>query len=311
MAWLYCPNEDGPVDDLGSGPFELGDEDMLWVDVDVDRVNDVAHALDRMGLGSVTPKLNRAPSIERYDSHLELWVTTLGGESQPSTLHCVVGPNWVVTFHEDELNLVDDFNKPFIGETRLGELNGPAFLALVLDWQISSYIRVVEDLHGEIDQLDGELLTVSPDERELLTRLHELRSRVGGLRTTLSPHRDVFALLSNPRSTAVVGAIAADDYRRLEDRLHNAIDRVDTAREMIVGSFDIFMTRTAQKTNVIMKRLTIVSVLLLPGAVIAGVMGMNFEVGFFDWSWMFWIVVGAMAGLATGTLFLAKRRGWV
>ncbi|HEX2152490.1 MAG TPA: CorA family divalent cation transporter [Acidimicrobiia bacterium] len=55
------------------------------------------------------------------------------------------------------------------------------------------------------------------------------------------------------------------NYQRLAERLERALDAVDTTREMVVGSFDIFMTRTAQETNDIMKRLTIISVLLLPG----------------------------------------------
>jgi Mg2+ and Co2+ transporter CorA len=118
-------------------------------------------------------------------------------------------------------------------------------------------------------------------------------------------------MLSHPQSEAAVGADAIDDYQRLEDRLQHAIDAVDTTREMIVGSFDIFMTRTSQAANETMKRLTLISVLLLPAAVIAGVMGMNFDVVLFDWPWMFWAVIGAMALLAVATLVVAKRRGWM
>ncbi len=80
---------------------------------------------------------------------------------------------------------------------------------------------------------------------------------------------------------------------------------------MIVGSFDVFMTRTAQATNDIMKRLTIVSVLLLPAVVIAGIMGMNFEVGFFEQAWIFWVVIAVMVALAGATLYIAKGRNWL
>jgi Mg2+ and Co2+ transporter CorA len=118
-------------------------------------------------------------------------------------------------------------------------------------------------------------------------------------------------MLSHPRSDAVVGAEATRDYQRLEDRLQQAIEAVDTTREMIVGSFDIFMTRTAQTTNDIMKRLTIVSVLLLPAGVIAGIMGMNYKVAIFEWSWMFWVTIGLMLALAGVTLVVAKRRSWL
>jgi Mg2+ and Co2+ transporter CorA len=89
------------------------------------------------------------------------------------------------------------------------------------------------------------------------------------------------------------------------------MEGIDTTREMIVGSFDIFMTRTAQTTNDIMKHLTIVSVLLLPAAVMAGIMGMNFKVPLFDFPWMFWVTLGLMAVLAVITLFFAKRKDWI
>ena len=54
------------------------------------------------------------------------------------------------------------------------------------------------------------------------------------------------------------------------------------AREAIVGSFDVLIARGGHRTNEIMKVLTLTSVILLPGALIAGVMGMNFKVGLFD-----------------------------
>jgi Mg2+ and Co2+ transporter CorA len=209
------------------------------------------------------------------------------------------------------LDLVDEFNEPFHGETRLGDLDGPAFLSLVLDWQLSGYFKIIEGLQGDIDHLDEDLLSKSPEEGSFLDRLQDFRRRVRTLRNTLSAHREVLGMLSHPRSDAVVGAEASRDYKRLEDRLQQAIETVDTTREMIVGSFDIFMTRTAQTTNDIMKRLTIVSVLLLPAAVIAGIMGMNFKVGIFEQPWMFWVTLGGMALLAGLTLLVAKRHDWL
>ena len=307
--------EDAPVL-LDSGIEEPGENDVLWVDLDLEHVGEVGSLWEKLGLeGVVSPAdhMEQRPKLVQHNGILELWVSALGDGPglDPMMLRCVVGPNFVVTLHEGELDLVDEFNEPFHGDTRLGDLSGPAFLSLVLDWQISGYMGVIDELQGEIDQLDEKLLTTPPAEADLLRQLQELRTRVRGLRNALSPHREVLGLLSHPRSEAVVGAQAADDYKRLEDRLQQAIDSVDTAREMIVGSFDIYMTRTAQATNDIMKRLTLVSVLLLPAGVIAGVMGMNFKVPIFDWSWMFWVIIGGMVGLAALTLFVAKRRDWL
>jgi len=60
-----------------------------------------------------------------------------------------------------------------------------------------------------------------------------------------------------------------------------------------------------------MKVLTLTSVILLPGALIAGVMGMNFKVGLFEDSWMFYVVLAVILALAPLTVAVAKMRDWI
>jgi Mg2+ and Co2+ transporter CorA len=60
-----------------------------------------------------------------------------------------------------------------------------------------------------------------------------------------------------------------------------------------------------------MKVLTLTSVILLPGALIAGVMGMNFKVGLFEDSWMFYVVLAVILALAPLTVVIAKMRDWI
>jgi len=63
-------------------------------------------------------------------------------------------------------------------------------------------------------------------------------------------------------------------------------------------------TRTA-------KLLTLVTVILLPATLLAGVMGMNFKVGLFEHAWLFWVVVGTMLLIAALVLSLARVRRWI
>ena len=60
-----------------------------------------------------------------------------------------------------------------------------------------------------------------------------------------------------------------------------------------------------------MKVLTLASVLLLPGALIAGIMGMNFKLALFEQNAYFWVVICLMLAVAAVTLVLAKRRRWI
>jgi magnesium transporter len=60
-----------------------------------------------------------------------------------------------------------------------------------------------------------------------------------------------------------------------------ALQAARDARESTVNSFDVLIARCSHRTNEILKELTLASVIFLPGALIPGVMGMNFDVGVF------------------------------
>lgn len=319
--WLYNRDGDDRPLDLDDGPLaDLSEGELLWIDVDLDYIDRLSNTWKELNVEEVVASLEGSDhdaQILQHDDLVELRVATLGDgtESEPMTLHCLVSANWIVTLHQGELDLVDEFNKPFHGDTDLGGLDGPAFLSMVLDWQLGGYFNGIEDLHGEIDRIDEKLLSTSADEVTdevtLLQGLQVLRRRVRQLRQAMSSQRELFGLLSHPESDALIASKHAPDYERLSDRLQQALDALDTTREMIVGSFEMFMTRTAQATNDIMKRLTIITVLLLPAGVIAGIMGMNFRIGIFEEPWMFWVVIGSMAVLAAVTLIVAKRNKWI
>jgi Mg2+ and Co2+ transporter CorA len=60
-----------------------------------------------------------------------------------------------------------------------------------------------------------------------------------------------------------------------------------------------------------MKVLTLGTVILLPASVLAGVMGMNFNVGLFDYAWLFWAVIAFMLVIAVLVLAVARAREWI
>jgi magnesium transporter len=86
---------------------------------------------------------------------------------------------------------------------------------------------------------------------------------------------------------------------------------VENARELLVGSLDIYLGRSAQRSNDVMKTLTIVSSIALPAVVLAGVMGMNFHLEFFDNAQNFYVVIVAMLLISITILLLARWRRWI
>lgn len=122
---------------------------------------------------------------------------------------------------------------------------------------------------------------------------------------------DYFETLARPEFEVIATSDSAAHFRAIADRLERAIDGVENARDLLIGSFDLYMTQTAQRTNDVMRILTIVNVVLLPAVVLAGIMGMNFKVGFFENANLFWVVLAVMVAIAAASLAVARWRRWL
>ena len=127
------------------------------------------------------------------------------------------------------------------------------------------------------------------------------------------PTANCFAALSHSEFDPLSSEESAERFTQLGASVDAALAAARDAKDAVIGSFDVLIVRTEHRTNEIMKILTLASILLLPGALIAGVMGMNvnFKAGVFANSPLFWAVITAIALLATATLAAARSRRWI
>lgn len=168
-AWLYdVDSQDAPADATAIRPADLSDTQILWVDVDLEQFEDLTQLWTSLGVGDELHAFDKRPlrpSLGLHENVMQLNVNAIHGEEAdvvPVVLHCLLGKNWVATLHEGEFGLVEEFNRPMATESHLGELDAAAFLSVVLDWQLNEYFRRIEQLQGQIDRVDEELLKPSP-----------------------------------------------------------------------------------------------------------------------------------------------------
>jgi magnesium transporter len=138
-----------------------------------------------------------------------------------------------------------------------------------------------------------------------------MRQRIARARRIASLHTDVYAEIARPDFLPHLDDADSRLLSRATERLERAIAAIANGREMLIGTFDVHMTRTAQRTNDIVRVLTWTSVILLPAVVVAGIMGMNFQVEIFKQTQLFWVVIGFMIATAVVTLLIARWRGWL
>ena len=320
-ARLYDARGDDRDVDVGSiEPGKIDDKALLWIDVDGHDAADIDAVARAVAL---EPRLHRGlantqhqPRVIRLPDRVGIVLTAIdrngpnGDESLVRRgLDVVVGRNLVITVHEGGLAAIRDFDEQVRGERDLGLLDAGAFMAGLLDAVLATYLGEVEDIEREIEKLDQVALRQSASHDDFLDRVVQLRRRIALLRRWVAPNRDAIAPLIRP-DFELHGDIVRS-WPGMLDRLEHVIAAVENARELLVGSLDIYLGRSAQRSNDVMKTLTIVSSIALPAVVLAGVMGMNFQIDFFDNAQNFYIVVVAMLVVSITILLLARWRHWI
>lgn len=295
----------------------LNERQLLWVDLaapEGDEVENVAALFHLRASALRLPPHPHRPSLENYGTCFRIAVyAALDGNGERCRAHAltlVAGENFVVSVHGGELPFIDELRRREKGDTKLGELSAESFVASLLDWQLSTYFHAVERLEHVVDEAEVAVL----GRRRTSGFLHKLvsaRQEISELRRLLKPHRDVFYGLARPDFTATERPEARPHYAALTAHFERAEDALESARDLVVGSFDLFSTRAAQRTNDTMRVLTFVTVLMGLLSLIAGVMGMNFGLPIFEAGERgFWIVLGIMALVAATALAIGRWRRW-
>jgi magnesium transporter len=226
-------------------------------------------------------------------------------------LDLVGGPNVVITAHAEPLELLEAIDDRIAADTATGELDAADFVASLLDAVVISYRSAVDMIEDEVDVLDARALA---QDRfgELFRQLIDVRRRVGRLRRLLASHRELFAVMTRGEFVHAVGAADAASLQAVAARFEAAVAGVEDARELVLGSFEVLMTRTAQRTNDVMRTLTVATVLALPATVVAGFLGMNVQTPLPDKdAASFWLVVAAILVVEGLILLAARLRRWI
>jgi magnesium transporter len=220
----------------------------------------------------------------------------------------LAGKNMVLTVHDGPVDALERFRDGIDGETLLGVLTAGDLVSALVDEVLVGYFLLVEQIEREIDELDQRALHGRHGD-DVLAAIVALRRRIGLVRRTLAPHRDAFSTLGLPQIG--IEETIGKPWPGLVDRLEAAMAAVEALRDGLIGTFDIHMGRVSQRANDVMRILTLLSAVLLPAVVLAGIMGMNFKLGFFDQTSNFWFVLGSMLVFAVTILGVAKLRRWL
>ena len=268
-AMLFDRDQVDHLDDLPEDPEGLNGSKLLWVDIDRgegEKADEVARAfdLDEATRDHLASSSGRAvfDDYGRY-IHVTTYSPCDDEEGDLVALECVVGENWVITAHDRPVSVLDEFEERVSGSGGTGVLDGPAFLATLLEWVLAAYSAAFERLEERLEEFDVQAMRGNGTEQDI-ERLVTERQEVGRLRRALAAHRSPLTALTHPDLQALGSEASAERFQSLLGRFETTVQEARDARESIVGSFDVLIARTGHRTNDIMKVLTLASVTCCP-----------------------------------------------
>lgn len=257
------------------------------------------------------------PKIEAFPEYLYFILHGVKPEETNSSnfvtkeLDGFLGENFVVTFHIERFRSIKKI-KQQIRATPYACKRGAAYLLhQILDYMVDLYMPIVDDFDSAINALEDRVFLMKKGNNRILEEIMDLRRAVARLKRISSRQLDVLYRISHGEFEQIPENILPF-YRDVYDHLQRISDLAESYKDLVSGLFDIHFSVTAGKTNDVMKVMTIISTIMLPLSVIAGIYGMNFENmpelktenGYF-------VTLGIMFLVAFGLIIYFWRKGWI
>lgn len=217
-----------------------------------------------------------------------------------------LGPDWLITVREDMCPTFSNRLQQF----KLKKDNGRSdqLFYKVLDTLVDSYLPLLDNLSDQIDTIEEDVLEKPTP--ETLQRIFVLKRALIELRRVLSNTRDVAGHLQRTE-TDLIQRDMWPFLRDVYDHLARNMDLVEMQRDLLTGAMDIYLSSVANRTNQVMKVLTVLGTIALPSIVVSGFFGMNTK----DLPWTqaphgTTFALGLMAGITAILLVVLKKFDW-
>lgn len=257
------------------------------------------------------------PKIEDYREYVYVLFHAPASkprDDDPDTLDLLeidilLGQTYLVTHHAQSSKALDDvWNE--ISRSGRAIKRGAAWLAhAVLDRVVDDYLPLLDRLDDEIDILEHEVL--SDTGKDVLQRIFAIKRQLQQLRRVSVHQKEVLYRLSRGEFDEIP-EVLVPFFRDIYDHFVRVTDLAESYRDLIAGTFDAHLSVQSNKTNAIMKTLTLATTVFMPLSFIAGVYGMNFEhMPELKKPWAYYAVLATMGVVALVILLIYRRKRWL
>ncbi len=291
---------------------------LLWVDVVDPTREELALLREEFGFHPLAledvAKEGQRPKLEYYGETAFVVFYRLSrdaeGEVHADQIGLFVGRNYLVTVHREvspPLGQVRErwaHNVHHIGADRLGLL-----LYSVLDQIVDDYLPILDAVSEEIDAIEGRIF-VDFDAR-VQQQVFGLKKNLLAMRRVVSPERDVVNELMR-LDDGSLGPTTSRYLGDIHDHLLRVLDTTDLHRELLASALDSYLSMSSNRLNLVMRRLTASSIILMGMTLVASVYGMNFvHMPELHWRLGYPMALALMVTIGVSLAVAMRRNDWL
>jgi magnesium transporter len=302
--------------EAGARPPKGGER--LWVDVVAPTPEELGLLRERFDLHPVAIDaclhVDQRPKLEEYRDQLFVVLHRLiipnGTDETLSSveLHCFLGKDYLITIQDAELGEVRAVRERLLSERSLLDRSLVYAYYLICERLSHSNFDALDVLFDTVESIEESVL--KQDDPDVLPKLFLAKRRLGGARRLIVPQREVMSLLLES-GTPFVDERARPYFRRVLDMLMRMSEAIDTQREILSNVLEAHLSIVSNRTNDIMKSLTLLSAIFLPLSFVTGFFGQNFSHLPFDNVALMWTGLSLCLALPVGMLVWFKSRRWL
>ena len=221
----------------------------------------------------------------------------------------ILGPHYVLTLQEQTGDVLEPVRERIRSTKIRIRLIDPDYLAYaLLDTLVDKYILLIEQLGREVEAVEKRLFT--DPTRPLVEEIYRLKTEFSYIRKSVRPVREVMSQLLKSDLT-----MFQDKYRHYLTDLHDLVVQSTEAIElysgMILDHLNIYQTHISNRSNEVMKVLTIFAAIFIPLTFLAGIYGMNFKyIPELEFRYSYPIFWGVVVIIAVALLLYFRRKKW-
>jgi magnesium transporter len=225
-------------------------------------------------------------------------------------LSIVFSEKFIITFQETETDFFDDiYHRLRDAPGKLRQQGSDYLIYRLIDSVVDQYFVALDGMSDQLENLE-EMIIATPTPKHSRIIYH-LKRKVLLLRKAIWPIREAINRLLHAENEFIT-PFTRLYFRDVYDHTIQAIDTLESFRDMLSGLLDVYLTSVSNKMNEIMKVLTIIATIFIPITFIASIYGMNFKnIPELNTRWGYPVVLCVMFLVAISMLIFFRRKKWL